>query len=240
MALFADEALPEDFGIKIGEGAEVKKRNVYKDIVSCATILLFFVLCAHMYQNYKKEYKVYQLSIQSGQELDGKDAAELQNISGLVRFEPVSSAMVTLKLEEYTLETTLEGVDLESYPLDWKDAEGTISLGNTAALFFGEGVFQNFSEKHGYHPEKGQIRNWQENYQDLSVDIIDEAGHVKKGRISGILKSPEQMVCMDQAQMEEIFQTSSKIMGGYMEIYGYQNMEQAKHALESGGLVVEE
>lgn len=218
----------------------MKGRNFYKDIVNGTVMALFAILCFQMYKDYQREHKLYNFTIQSGKELTGEDAAELKNISGLVRFEPVSSAAVTLKLDGYTLEARLEGVDLESYPLDWKKAEGTISLGNTAVLFLGEDVFQEFTDKHGFFPDKGQIRKWKENYRDLNVEILDQPGHATKGRVSGILKSPEKMVCMDKAQMEEIFQKSCKITGGYMEVYGHQNMEQAKNALESGGLAVEE
>ena len=45
---------------------------------------------------------------------------------------------------------------------------------------------------------------------------------------------------MDKNQMEEVFRESFKVAGGYMEVYGYTNMEKAKDALESGGFLVEE
>lgn len=218
----------------------MRNRNVYKDIVNCAAMVLIGIFCFHLYKDYQKEHKLYHFTIQSGQGLTGKDTAEIKNISGLVRFEPVSSVAITLKLEGYTLETRLEGVDLESYPLDWKKTEGKISLGTTAVLFLGEDVFQLFSDIHGFCPDKGQIRKWQENYGDLSVELTDGKGHVEQGRVSGILKSPGQMVCMDKGQLEEIFQKSCKVTGGYMEVYGYRNMEQAKDALERGGLTAEE
>ena len=96
----------------------MRKRNLYKDIVHGAAILLLAAVCFHVYKDYQKEHNLYRVTIQSGQELTGKDAEELQNITGLVRFEPVSSAAVTLKMEGYTLETRLDGVDLETYPLD--------------------------------------------------------------------------------------------------------------------------
>ncbi len=218
----------------------MRKRNLYKDIVHGAAILLLAAVCFHVYKDYQKEHNLYRVTIQSGQELTGKDAEELQNITGLVRFEPVSSAAVTLKMEGYTLETRLDGVDLETYPLDWKKTEGEVSLGNTAALFLGEDVFQAFLDQHGFAPNQGQIKKWKENYGELSVELTDEAGRVAHGRIFGIIKSPGQMACMDQSQMEEIFQASSKEMGGYMEVYGHKHMEQARAALESGGFMVEE
>ncbi len=218
----------------------MRKRNLYKDIVNCAILISSILLCLNLYNHYQKQHTLYHFTIQSGQELTAKDTAELQKLSGLVRFEPAAYVPVTLKLEGYTLETTLEGVDLESYPLDWKEAEGTITLGNTAALFFGEGIFQSFSEAHGYHPGKAQVKKWLEKYQELSVEVTDETGRTRTGRIFGILKTGGQMVCMDKAQMEEIFQGSSKIMGGYMEVYGLRNMEQAKAALEQGGILVGE
>ncbi len=136
----------------------MRKRNLYKDIVHGAAILLLAAVCFHVYKDYQKEHNLYRVTIQSGQELTGKDAEKLQNITGLVRFEPVSSAAVTLKMEGYTLETRLDGVDLETYPLDWKKTEGEVSLGNTAALFLGEDVFQAFLDQHGFAPNQGQIK----------------------------------------------------------------------------------
>lgn len=217
----------------------MKRRNLYKDIVIGAAVILLMVFCSNLWKNYQKEQKIYGFYIQSDRELTEKTAEQLQNISGLCRFEPSASTMVTVGLEEYTLETSLVGVSLEEYPLNFKETEGNLVLGNTAALFFGEDAFQMFSDKHGYSPDKKQIKSWTDEYQSLSLSITDEGGHVRKGYVAGILKSPGNEIYMDRGQMEEIFKESCQVTGGYMEVYGLQNMKKARDELEGGGFLVE-
>lgn len=217
----------------------MKHRNLYKDIVICAVIIFLITLGVNLCKTYLREQRSYGFTIQSETELTEAVAAEIKNISGICRFEPASFAMVTIKLEEYTLETKMMGIDLEAYPLDWKETEGNVILGNTSALFFGIDAFGMFSDKNGHSPGKREIKSWMEQYHNLPVTITDESGHTKKGRIFGILKSPGTMVCMEKSQMEEIFGEFCQVTGGYMEIYGYQNMKKAKDVLERGGFVVE-
>lgn len=218
----------------------MRGRNLYKDIVVCAAIVLLAAICGGFWKAYQKEQKVYGLYIQSDQELTGHTAAQLQNIAGLCRFEPEASVLVTMKLEEFTLEATLAGVDLESYPLRWEEAKEAIALGNTLELFFGAEVFQMFSDKHGYRPDKKQVETWIAQYQGLPVSVTDGSGHTRRGRVSGILKSPSARVFMDKSQMEGVFKGSCQVTGGYLEVYGYKNKEKAKNALESGGFLAEE
>ncbi len=222
------------------KGGGMKERNLYKDIVVGAFILALVVVCSNLWKKYLREQETYSFSIQSDQEITEHTAGQLQNITGLCRFEPEASVMVEIKLEEYTLEAKLAGVDLERRPLGWKEAGQELALGNTSALFFGEDVFGMFCDKHGYRPDKKQIKLWMNHYQELLLSIADGAGHTKRGRVCGILKSPSGRIFMDKNQMEEVFRESFEVTGGYMEVYGYTNMEKAKDALESGGFLVEE
>lgn len=218
----------------------MKGRNLYKDIVIGGVLVFLAVFCVNLWKDYRKEQQTRGFYIQRDRELTEKTAEQLRNISGLCRFEPSSSVRVTLQLEEFTLETGLTGVDLESYPLEWKKVDETFSPGNTSALFFGKDMFQMFSDKHGYSPDNGQIKIWMDEYQNLTLSITDEKGHVKKGRISGILKHPAEGIFMDKRQMEEIFRQSCQATGGYLEVYGYRNMKKARDELEGGGFLVEE
>ena len=84
-----------------------------------------------------------------------------------------------------------------------------------------------------------QIKSWTDEYQSLSLSITDEGGHVRKGYVAGILKSPGNEIYMDRGQMEEIFKESCQVTGGYMEVYGLQNMKKARDELEGGGFLVE-
>ncbi len=215
----------------------MKSPNRYKDIVICTVIVLLASICMNLCKVYLREQKSYGFLIQSQRELTTNEIEEFEKISGIYGFEPVSSTMVTISLEEYNLETKLIGVDLKTYPLDWEKTKDTIVLGNTSALFFGTDVFWMFSDKNGHSPSERKIKKWME--QELVVTITDAFGHSKKGKIFGILKSPGNLVCMDQSQLEEIFKDSCQITGGHMEIYGYKNAKKAKDILEQGGFSTE-
>ena len=99
------------------KGGGMKERNLYKDIVVGAFILALVVVCSNLWKKYLREQETYSFSIQSDQEITERTAGQLQNIPGLCRFEPEATVMVEIKLEEYTLEAKLAGVDLERRPL---------------------------------------------------------------------------------------------------------------------------
>lgn len=219
---------------------QMGEKNIYKNIVIGTVILILAVCCVNLYKSYLKEQKSYTFSIQSETELTEAAVEEMKKISGICRFEPVTSVMVTIQLGEYTLETRLLGVDLETFPLRFREGEGRIVMGNTSALFFGAKVFSLFSDENGKSPGQRQIKIWMEQRQELTVTITDESGRGKTGKIFGILESPETVIYMDKNQLEENFGEYCRTSGGYMEIYGYQNMKKARDVLEGGGFTVEE
>lgn len=216
----------------------MRERNLYKDIVIGAAALILTVCGVQLCSAYGKEQKSYVFAIQSETELTEALVEEIKKISGICWFEPVSSAMVTIQLEEYTLETNLLGVDLETFPLNFQEAEERIVMGNASALFFGADVFPMFSDQNGKSPGQRQVQIWIKQREKLTVSIMDESGCRRTGKIFGILKSPEAVVCMDENQMKENFGKSCRTTGGYIEIRGYQNMEKAKDTLERGGFTV--
>ena len=181
------------------------------------------------------EQKSYDFTVTSETEITEKNVSELENIKGICRFEPVESVNVTIELEGYTLQTELKGLDIEEYPLKWERAQETFSMGNTPVLYMGENSFTGFMDRNQSSPGKSEIENWIENYQGLSLKISDEKGRIKNAKIAGILKEPENIICMEQGQMEELWKRDFQVKEGYMEISGYQNMKVAKKLLENAG-----
>lgn len=218
----------------------MKERNVYRDFVLIAAVLLVFIYAKGRVKLWAREQKTYGFVIQSQQELTGSIAGEFAKILGLTQFLPSSSVTVTLKLEEYTLETELDGVYLEEYPLQWEAAKEKAVLSNTAALFLGKESFAAFTDKSGHGPAKSRIAEWTTHYDELSVMVLDETGQERKAKVFGILKEPEGIVCMDKRQMEEVFGDVCQVRGGYMQVHGYRNAKAAKKALEQAGFLVEE
>lgn len=218
----------------------MKKRNVYKDIVVFAVICLVLSSMIQIVKKYQKEEKSYGFTIMADREIQTDVVKEFEKIKGLTRFEPYTEIPVTIRLGNYILETNLTVADIEDYPLEWKVVDEKIVLGNTPVLFMGEDSFFGFIDQYGYTPEKSQIQKWIEDYKNLELTITDEEEKSRTARISGIIKSPGRLVCMDMGQLEELEKKKTHITGGYMEVWGYQNAENAKEILESGGFVLEE
>lgn len=217
----------------------MKERNIYKNIVIIGVLCFTVFFLIEQGKMYLQEQKFYKINVQATEDLTENIISEFKKISGLSRFEPIDTAMVTIKLEEYTMEVELKGIDLEVYPFKLETTEEKIILGNTAALFLGKETFSSFTDRYGYHAGKAQIEKWMAYYKELDLTITEETGDVKKAKICGILKEPEDKICMDKNQMKEIFKDSVHTNGGYMEIYGYQNTKKAMQLLEDSGFMVE-
>lgn len=218
----------------------MKKRNIYKDIV------VFAILCAAIFslmqfvRAYQKEEKSYGFTLMADEGIQPDIVKEFEKIKGLTRFEPYAEVPVIIRIGSYTLETNLTVADIEDYPLEWKTADEEIILGNTPALFFGEDSFAGFTDRYGNAVEKSQIQKWIKDYQNLELTLTDEKEKRRTAKISGIIKSPENLVCMDKGQLEALEKKRLQITGGYMEISGYRNVEETKEILEKVGFVLEE
>ncbi len=217
----------------------MREHNVYKNIVMIGVLCFTIFFLIEQGKMYLQEQKFYKINIQITEDLTEDIIKEFKKISGFSKFEPIDTAMVTIKLEAYTMEVELKGIELEVYPFKLETTEEKIILGNTAALFLGKESFSSFTDRYGYHPGKSQIEKWMAYYKELDLIVIDEEGHVNKGKICGILKEPENKICMDKNQMKEIFKDFVHTKEGDMEIYGYQNTKKAMQLLEHSGFMVE-
>lgn len=218
----------------------MKKHNFYKDVVLCVLSGLLVMAVYQGVKAWQKEQKSYGFTVTAQSAWTQQDISELKKLRGIWKFQPVDSISVTVELEGYTLETEMKGICMEDYPLKWQKAEQSYSMGNTPLLFIGKDCFASFADTNGNGPGKSEIQAWIERYQELKVTVIDETGSVKNARIAGILKSPSDSICMEQSQMKEIWGSIVQTKEGYMEIFGYQNMEHAKEVLMEGGVICEE
>jgi len=219
------------------EALDMKKRNVYKDLVCFFVVCILIVWAVQGINFLKEQQKTYTFEIQSQRELTESVTEELEKIAGLYEFTPVSSCNLTLQLEEYTMETVITGIDLKSYPLNWKSAQEKFQRGTAPVLFFGAEVFQGFMDMNGNGPGKSQIKEWSSRFQELEVKLIQESGQEIRGKIAGILEEPSAGVYMEEEQLQEVFGNSAKTTGGIVKIQGKQNMEQARKILEEGGFL---
>lgn len=216
----------------------MRNRNIYKDIVFLAAggIITALLVWAGMF--WIQQQKSYDLTIQSQAELTEEVVKQLAKIEGLYQFIPSLTCNVTLRLDEYTMETSLIGVEIEQYPIKWKSAQEEIVLGNSPVLFFGQEAFESFADDNGNAPGRSKISDWVENYQDLELAVTDERGRERRGSIGGILEQPSSGIYISGNQMQEIY-ASSRITGGSAKIQGYRNMQKARELLSGVGFQVE-
>lgn len=217
----------------------MKNRNIYKDIVFLAISCLFLTLTVRAADFWFQQQKSYEIIIQSQTELTDTVVKELAKIEGLYQFTPSSSCNVTLALDEYTLETSLTGIDLTNYPLKWKSAQKEVVLGNSPVLFFGKETFASFADNNGNAPGRSRISAWMENYQDLQLTVTDESGRERRGKIGGILEKPLSGIYMSRNQMQKIYTISAKTTGGCAKIQGKRNLQRAQELLSDAGFQVE-
>lgn len=217
----------------------MKGRNLYKDIVITAMICLLFLFAKNQIKSWMREQKTYGFYLQTNVNLTSDIVKEFQKFFGICQFEAIESTTVLIYLDEFSMETEVIGLNLEKYPLQWKDVEQKMPLGNTAVLFLGTESFFSFSDQNGVAPTKSKIEEWMSQYQKLEVTIADQNGNKKKAKICGILKEPDNKVCMDKRQIQQLFADTICIKSGYMEVYGYQNTKDAQETLESSGFMIE-
>lgn len=216
----------------------MKKRNIYKDVVAIAIGCIITALAVQAINFWMRQQKSYEIIIRSQEELTEADVKEMGKIEGLYRFTPAFSCQVTLRLEEYSLEAMLEGVESDGYPLAWKLVQDEMRLGNSPVLFFGKEVFASFTDSNGNGPGKSRIARWLEGYQDLELAVADGDGRERAGKIGGILESPASGIYMDEGQLQGIYGEDAKMTGGCVKLQGYRNMKRAQEILSGAGLQV--
>lgn len=217
----------------------MKERNIYKNIVFGAMGCMIIVLAVRAANLWLQQQKTYEIIIQSQAELTEDTVKELAKIEGLYQFAPMYSCQVTLRLDEYTLEATLAGVEIGSYPFIFQAAQEEINLGNTPVLFWGKESFAAFADSNGNGPGKSRIAQWTEKYQDLELSVADEGGKERGGKIGGILEQPSSGIYMDGKQMQGLYGGYAKTYGGCAKIQGSRNLQKAQDILSGAGFQVE-
>lgn len=215
------------------------KRNIYKDLVFIAVGCLLLMLTVRAGDFWMRQQRPYEIILQSQSELTEEMVKEIGKIEGLYGFTPISSCNVKIRLQEYALETSLAGIEISNYPLEWKAAQEEISLANTPILFLGQESFASFIDSNGNGPGKSRIAEWIEKYQELQLTVTDEHGRERSAKIGGIVQEPSSGIYIGQGQMQGLYSASAKITGGCAKIQGERNMQKAKEILSGAGFQVE-
>ncbi len=217
----------------------MKKRNLYKDIVMLAAGVLCLWLSLRGVDFWLRQQRDYEISIRLEAGLTEEVVKEIGKIEGVRAFAPFLSCNIRLRLQEYTLETQVLGIDLDSYPLKWKQAQEEITLGNTVVLFVGREAFSSLADDHGNSPGKSEIAQWMEQYQELELTLTDDKGRERKANIGGIVEEPSTGLYMSGEQMQELYPAFARKNGGCVKIRGEKNMQKAKEILSGAGFLLE-
>ncbi len=217
----------------------MRKRNIYKDIVFLAIGCAAVFWSVQAVNFWFRQQAGYDIVLQSQSELTEDIVKEIGKIEGLYQFTPLLSCNVTVRLEEYTCETTLTGIDMQSFPLSWEAAQEEMVLGNTPFLYLGQEAFASFTDSNGNAPGKSRIEKWVEAFGELELTVVDESGRERGAKIGGILEKPASGVFMQQKQMQEIYGESAKATGGCAKVQGEQNAQKARELLSAAGFIAE-
>lgn len=217
----------------------MRKRNLYKDIVMLAVGVLCLWLSLYVVDFWLRQQRSYEMPIRLEADLTEEMVKEIGKIEGVRAFTPFLSCNSKIRLQEYTLETQVLGIDLNSYPLKWKQAQEEITLGNTAVLFVGRETFSAFADDHGNSPGKSEIAQWMGRYQELELTLTDDKGRERKASIGGIMEEPSNGLYMSGKQMQELYPAFARKTGGCVKIRGEENMQRAKEILSGAGFLVE-
>ncbi len=218
----------------------MQKHNIYKDIVLLAAACLATAGVAKGIHFWNQEQSAYEFTIVSQSELTESVVNELGKIAGVYEFTPISECRITLKLEEYIMESTIKGIPVDCFPLKWSSAQTTFQMGNAPVIFLGKDTFQEFTDIHGNPPGKTQIAEWISHDNELKIVLLDQEKPLGTASICGILEEPASGIYMDTAQMETLYQDIAKTTGGCVKIQGYRNLQRAKELLIDAGFQVEE
>ena len=218
----------------------MQKHNIYKDIVLLVAACIAAAGIVKGIQFWNQEQSAYEFTIISQSELTESVVHELGKITGLYQFTPVSECSITLKLEEYTMESTVKGVSFDDFPLKWRSEQTTFRMGNAPVLFLGKDAFQEFTDIHGNPPGKSQITEWISHASELKIVLLDQEKPLGSASICGILEEPAAGIYMDRAQMETLYQELAKTTAGCVKIQGYANLKRAKEILMEAGFQVQE
>lgn len=220
----------------------MKHRNIYRDIVIIVLAVLLFQKTVQNAEGLWEEQKYYEYMVTAPAKLTETTLQELKKIEGVLDFYPVMSVNMVLKLEGYTMDVTVKGVDIETYPLQLSSREENLSLGNTPALFLSTDCLEQFMDINGQKPGKKKIEQWKQEYTQLSVEASKKNGErTEKIKISGILDKPEADILMEQKQMKalaERWREPAEITRGCLRIKGKTNASQAAEVLERSGFTI--
>lgn len=206
-------------------------------------------------QEWMNQDTEYTFQITSESELTDDFVGEIAKLDGIQGFYPIQTCAATLKMKNYTLRTEVRGVDLNAYPLTYKELESSgVHLGKQPVLMVGEDLWKEFRDSYDHRALDGQIEKWKEDYGNLSLQVQLEPDEqeetalsgawVERAAVGGILAGSSEsgsVIYMDRQQLSAWIKRCSqpvRIKEGCVRIKGLHNVKAACQQLKDSGFEV--
>ena len=211
------------------KGRKVSGSNVAFRVFAGVLSLLLLIFGIRTARRFHGDKMLYQ-SVVSLEGLEyGEDfEAEVKGIPGICSFIPVIEVPIRLKVEEYRMDATLVGVELDRLEKQVSRSWET-PLGNTAVFLLGEESLTAMTDQNGHGISEEKKKELLERYKELDWQYCmseEDEENWKPCLIAGILSLPAGNIYIPYSQAEGIMGTgeTSKFL---LTIRGEENYEKA-------------
>lgn len=200
-------------------------------LLGILTLALFLILLG----KFSREEKVFQEQLSlNGIAYDEAFLKEAEKLPGIRSVTPVVSLNVQLKIEEYSMEAELFGVELTDL---YYQAEmvSDIVLGRTPALLIGKEALLGLSDTNAHPISEKRLNQLLQDYQELSIiaSFLDRPEQTISCKVAAILKEPADRIyfSIDQAKtLAEQYRQPFSIKEVLLTVKGETNFRKAKES----------
>lgn len=174
--------------------------------------------------------------------------ADMEKIQGLEKAWMVLEKEVRIQVEDYYLDTTIQGVDFDTFPLTVVESAGKKNQGTMPLLAVGEGFFSELKDDREKPASKRQREILRKNLETLEIKLQisseeEEEGFSQKGETSGEILGlvKENGFYMETEQMNQWLNaqgTSGERKKVLLQIRGDHRAKQAENSLIKAGFQV--
>lgn len=177
-------------------------------LIVAALLGTVLYLAGFLMLEYQEEEKVFQdIADLNGIKYDEAFLKEAEKLKGICSLTPLLELNVRLKIDDYTMETTLCGVDLEELRLKG-NIQDDIQAGNTPVLLLGEKALSGLTDRNGHTASEEQQQKFLKGYENLNIYYCADCtpGEEKwlPCRVAGVLASPAEGIYLPYFQAESL------------------------------------
>ena len=201
-------------------------------LVFSAGLLVFFCTFGlQRIREFSEEKKPYQSVVSlGGLEWGEEFTAELNKIPGLDSLTPAVEIPVRLRADDYTMDATLTGVELDGLEMQVSRSR-EVPLGNTPVLLLGEESLAAMTDQNGHAASEEKQKELLERYGEMDWQYClmgegEEEENWKPCLVAATLSSPADGIYVSYSQAEILAETKETDQF-LLTIRGKENYERA-------------